>query len=72
MPRKFRLEYEGAIYHVMNRGDRREAIFLGDDDRRLFLETLGEGCAKAEVASRHQAVFGTAGATGLGAVIGTH
>ena len=27
MPRQLRIEYEGAIYHVMNRGDRREAIF---------------------------------------------
>jgi putative transposase len=30
MPRKLRLEYEGAIYHVMNRGDRREPIFKDD------------------------------------------
>lgn len=33
MPRKLRVEYEGAIYHVMNRGDRREPIFLTDQDR---------------------------------------
>jgi REP element-mobilizing transposase RayT len=46
MPRKLRLEYEGAIYHVMNRGDRREAIFKDDTDRERFLETLGECCAK--------------------------
>ena len=46
MPRKLRLEYDGAIYHVMNRGDRREPIFLGDDDRTLFLETLTEACGK--------------------------
>ena len=25
--RKLRVEYPGAIYHVMNRGDRREPIF---------------------------------------------
>src|SRR6266566_4072671 len=30
----------------MNRGDRREAIFREDSDRVLFLETLGECCAK--------------------------
>jgi REP element-mobilizing transposase RayT len=46
MPRKLRVEYAGAIYHVMNRGDRREAIFLGDEDRELFLETLGQACGK--------------------------
>src|SRR5690349_18007295 len=28
------------------RGGRREAIFRGDEDRKLFLATLGEACAK--------------------------
>ena len=46
MARKLRLEYPGAIYHVMNRGDRRGAIFRTDLDRRLFLETLGQACLK--------------------------
>ena len=46
MPRKLRVEYEGAIYHVMNRRDRREAIFLEDEDRPLFLETQGQACEK--------------------------
>jgi putative transposase len=46
MPRKLRIEYEGAIYHVMNRGDRREPIFLCDEDRQLFLQTLAEACQK--------------------------
>ena len=46
MPRKLGLEYPGAIYHVMNRGDRREAIFWDDRDRSRFLETLAESCEK--------------------------
>jgi len=46
MPRKLRVEYEGAIYHVINRGDRRERIFLDDADYELFLRTLGEACQK--------------------------
>jgi putative transposase len=46
MPRKLRLEYPGAVYHVMNRGDRCEPIFLCDGDRELFVQTLGEACAK--------------------------
>ena len=46
MPRKLRIEYEGAIYHLMNRGDRREPIFRDDADRQRFLETLGEASAK--------------------------
>jgi REP element-mobilizing transposase RayT len=44
--RKLRIQYPGAIYHVMNRGDRREAIFADDADRQRFLETLTEACRK--------------------------
>ncbi len=47
MARKLRVEYPGAIYHVMNRGDRREAILWDDGDRQRFLDTLGEACGKA-------------------------
>src|SRR2546425_3895372 len=46
MARKLRVQYPGAIYHVMNRGDRREPIFKDDADRFRCLETLGECCAK--------------------------
>jgi len=46
MARKLRIQYAGAVYHVMNRGDRREAIFHDDHDRQCFLETLAEACAK--------------------------
>jgi putative transposase len=48
MARKLRVEYEGAIYHLMNRGDRKEPIFRDDSDRVLFLETLGQACAKTD------------------------
>jgi putative transposase len=46
MARKLRVEYPGAVYHVMNRGDRREEIFKDDKDRERFIETLGETCTK--------------------------
>src|SRR5271166_5556376 len=46
MPRKLRLEYPGAIYHVMNRGDRRDDIVWDEADRRRFAEALGEACGK--------------------------
>lgn len=46
MARKLRVQYPGAIYHIMNRGDRREPIFKDETDRKRFLETLGEACAK--------------------------
>lgn len=48
MPRKLRVEYPGAIYHLLNRGDRREPIFRDDPDRERFLGTLGEACAKTD------------------------
>src|SRR5579864_2998863 len=46
MPRSNRIECSGALYHVMARGNRRGSIFESEDDRRLFLATLGEACAK--------------------------
>jgi putative transposase len=46
MARKVRIQYPGAIYHVMNRGDRREAIFEDDEDRERLLETLAQACQK--------------------------
>jgi REP element-mobilizing transposase RayT len=48
MPRKLRIEYPGAIYHVINRGDRREDIFKDNLDRQQFLSTLEEACRKTE------------------------
>src|SRR5438445_414111 len=48
LARKLRVEYPGAIYHVMNRGDRREPIFRDDADRKLFLLTLGQCCGKTD------------------------
>src|SRR6266567_615731 len=46
MPRKLRVEYPGALYHVMSRGDRREKIFLDDIDRQDFIKPLAEACQK--------------------------
>ena len=46
MRRAMRVEYPGAIYHVMDRGDRREDIFINDVDRQDFLKTLAEACQK--------------------------
>jgi REP element-mobilizing transposase RayT len=44
MARKPRIEYAGAVYHVMSRGDRKNDIFRFDQDRRIFLKTLSEAC----------------------------
>ncbi|HUU40191.1 MAG TPA: transposase [Desulfatiglandales bacterium] len=42
MTRPWRIEYEGAYYHVLSRGNERKDIFYGDKDRKLFVDTLGE------------------------------
>lgn len=46
MPRKARVEFAGAVYHLLDRGDRREAIFRDDKDRETFLATLGQACER--------------------------
>jgi putative transposase len=42
MSRPLRLEFAGAVYHVTSRGDRREPIYLDDEDRRQHLAVLEE------------------------------
>ena len=44
MGRNPRIEFEGAVYHVMSRGNRQEAVFLDDHDNRIFLDALAEVC----------------------------
>jgi hypothetical protein len=48
MARTLCLQYPGAIYHVMSRGDRREAVFSGvaagnDDGAQMDLRPAGDG-----------------------------
>ena len=42
MARQWRIEYPGALYHILSRGNGRRDIFLSDDDRVLFLELIQE------------------------------
>lgn len=42
MPRQVRIEFPGAVYHAMARGDRREDIVRADGDREAFVSLLGE------------------------------
>ena len=44
MTRPLRLEFEGALYHVTSRGDRRENIYETDEDRQGFISLLAKGC----------------------------
>ena len=38
----------GAMYHVMSRGDQRDDIFFDDVDRYDFIKTLAEACLKTD------------------------
>jgi len=51
MPRQLRIEYAGAIYHVMSRGARRKAIFLDDVEEDLRQRPKGDP-AKIALAAR--------------------
>jgi REP element-mobilizing transposase RayT len=40
MPRPPRIHYEGALFHVMTRGNDKQDIYLDDNDRIAFLERM--------------------------------
>jgi REP element-mobilizing transposase RayT len=42
MARPLRLEFEGALYHVTSRGDRREPIFEDNFDRQTLLAVVAK------------------------------
>jgi len=44
MARPLRLELSGGLYHVTSRGDRREDIYVDDEDREEWLSLLGRVC----------------------------
>ncbi|MGH7847730.1 MAG: REP-associated tyrosine transposase [Candidatus Binatia bacterium] len=49
MARPVRIEYPGALYHVITRGNNRQFIFRDDRDRRRYLEKLSLYCHDKEV-----------------------
>jgi REP element-mobilizing transposase RayT len=48
MARPLRLEFPGAVYHVMARGNAKQAIYLDDRDRVAFLEALWRICKRLD------------------------
>lgn len=46
MPRQIRLEFKGAIYHVINRGNYRSDVFASDGAKLALLTALGETAQK--------------------------
>ena len=51
--RKLRTWYPGAIYHLMERGVRRQEIFQDDFDKLIFMEILRDELEKKDVSCMH-------------------
>ena len=49
MSRAWRIEYEGALYHLLSRGNERRDIFKDDRDRSIFLDTIDEFSKRFEI-----------------------
>ena len=49
MARRPRLQFLGARYHVMSRGNRKLPIFEDDDDRETFLSSLARTVARYDI-----------------------
>ena len=46
MARQIRIEFEGAFYHVMSRGNNGDKIFFGKAGHESFLKVLNETCQR--------------------------
>ena len=46
MARPLRIEYDGALYHVLSRGNAGEHIFKNTKDRLTFLDIIGEAAER--------------------------
>jgi REP element-mobilizing transposase RayT len=49
MARPVRIEYPGAVYHVICRGNNRQSVFRDDQDRKRYLEKLALYCEQKGV-----------------------
>ncbi|MBC2716601.1 MAG: hypothetical protein HF978_14955 [Desulfobacteraceae bacterium] len=49
MARPWRIEYDGALYHVLSRGNNRQDIVVFDKDRHVFIDTLGQMAERFDI-----------------------
>jgi REP element-mobilizing transposase RayT len=49
MSRAWRIEYKGALYHLLSRGNEGGDIFVDGDDRQSFLDTIEEMTQRFEM-----------------------
>lgn len=47
MARRVRVEFGGALYHVISRGNYRIPIFHDDGVKRAFIDCVFEACRRA-------------------------
>lgn len=52
MARRPRLQFAGAVYHVMARGNRKSTIFHDDEDRYQFLRVVDDAAARHDLLIR--------------------
>ena len=52
MPRLARVVVPGLPHHVVQRGNRRQGVFLSDEDREAYLALVGDACRKFGVRVR--------------------
>jgi REP element-mobilizing transposase RayT len=76
MPRKARLDFPGALHHIMVRGNNKSEIFKDDRDRSRFLERLGENVLKTRssvyawvLMNNHVHILFKSGEKGISAVM---
>ena len=49
MARPWRIEYEGALYHVLSRGNEQRDIYRDSEDRLSFMDSLGEMSVRFDI-----------------------
>ena len=49
MTRAWRIEYEGALYHVFSRGNEKKPIVFNDQDRKMFVDCIGQMAERFEI-----------------------
>ena len=59
MARKQRIEFPGALYHVITRGNQRQPIFRDDADREYYLLRLEHYRQRCAVCDRGAEVRGS-------------
>lgn len=58
MARPLRIEFPGAVYHVTSRGDRREPIFVDDEDRQGLLRVVAQALSRFDAQALSYCLMG--------------